>query len=107
MRRGEIWTVSDRGYSGKPRPAVIVQDDLFPTASVTLCPLTTSPVGAPLFRLEITAQSGNGLDEDSRIMIDKTMTVPRTKVGTRLGQLSAADVMRVNRALALFLGLAS
>lgn len=51
MRRGEVWTVSGAGYAGKPRPAVIVQDDRFDaTASVTICAFTTDETDAPLFR---------------------------------------------------------
>ena len=107
VRRGEVWTVSGSGYAGKPRPAIIVQDDIFPTASVTVCPVTTSPAGGPMFRVEVIAQSTNGLDFDSRVMIDKTTTVPRSTLGNRLGTLHSADMIRIDRALALFLGLAS
>ena len=97
----------DAGFAGKPRPAVIVQDDIFSTASVTVCGFTTNEVDAPHFRVPVLTTPENGLDHDSRIMIDKTMTVPRHQVGERLGRLTPADMMRVDRALALFLGLAS
>jgi mRNA interferase MazF len=107
MRRGEVWTVSAAGYAGKPRPALILQDDLFPTAPVTIAPLTTADVDAPLFRIPILASEGNGLDEDSRVMLDKITTVPRAKVGQRLGALTSAEMLRVNRSVAMFLGLGS
>lgn len=107
MRRGELWTVSATGYAGKPRPALILQDDLFPTASVTIAPFTTSSVDAPLFRIHVLASEGNGLDEDSRIMVDKITTVPRAKVGQWLGTLTASEMLRVNRSVAMFLGLGS
>lgn len=108
MRRGEIWTVSGgRGYAGKPRPAVIVQDDGFDaTTSVTLCAFTTDPTDAPLFRLPIEPSELNGLRQPSRLMVDKITTVPRTRLGRRVGTLDAEDVVRLNRAVLVFLGLA-
>ena len=109
MRRGEIWTVSGgRGYAGKPRPAVIIQDDRFDmTDSVTICAFTTDPTDAPLFRLPIEPSEGNGLRIVCRLMADKITTVAKTKVGTRLGRLADADMVRLNRAVLVFLGIAS
>lgn len=108
MRRAEIWTVSGGGsYTGKPRPAVIVQDDHFDTDSVVLCPFTTDPADAPLFRLLITPDSGNGLEQPSRIMVDKVTTVRRSRLGSKVGVLDDANVLRLNRALVVFLGVAT
>lgn len=105
MKRGEVWTVA--GGAGKPRPVVILQDDRFGgTLSVTICPLTTNPTPAPLLRLLIAASDSNGLTASSSLMVDKIMTVPRTKVGARIGRLDDADVVRLNRAVVVFLGLA-
>src|ERR1051326_8619637 len=108
MKRGEIWTVSGgKDYAGKPRPAVILQDDRFDiTASVTICPFTTDPVEAPLFRLPIEPDHTNGLRLNCRLMVDKITTVPRAKVGTLVGRLSDEDVVRLNRAVLVFLGIA-
>ena len=108
MRRGEIWTVSGRGeYAGKPRPAVIVQDDSFgATASVTICAFTTDPTDAALFRILIAPSEANGLRAPSRLMVDKLTTVPRSKVGSYVGRLDDEDVVRLNRAMLVFLGLA-
>lgn len=94
-------------YAGKPRPAVILQDDRFDTDSVTVCPFTTDPTEAPLFRLEIESTAGNGLREPCRLMVDKIITVSRTKLGTRIGVLDGADVLRLDRAVVVFLGIAS
>jgi mRNA interferase MazF len=108
MKRGEIWTVSGGpDYAGKPRPVVIVQSEAFEILdSVTICPFTTDPTELPLFRLDVVPAGANGLRAASRIMIDKVSTIPKTKLGGRIGQLAAADVVRVNRALIVFLGLA-
>jgi mRNA interferase MazF len=108
MRRGEIWTVSaGRGYAGKPRPAVIVQDNRFDaTASITICVFTTDPTDAPLIRLVVEPSAGNGLKQPSRLMVDKITTVPKIKVGRRVGRLDDADLVRLNRAVLVFLGLA-
>jgi mRNA interferase MazF len=107
MKRGEVWTVSGAGYAGKPRPAVIVQDDRFePTASVTVCVFTTDETDAPLFRLVIMPSERNGLRSASRLMVDKLTTVARDKLGRRIGHLAAEDIVRLNRAIVVFLGLA-
>jgi mRNA interferase MazF len=107
VRRGEIWTVSGGAeYADKPRPAVIVQDDHFDTDSVTLCPFTSDQTDAPLFRLAVEPDHGNGLSARSRIMVDKVTTVRRGKLGMKVGVLDDANVLRLNRALVVFLGIA-
>ena len=108
MRRGELYTAVARGpYTGKPRPVVIVQDDRFDaTASITVCPLTTNAVEAPLVRIQIDPNAANGLDQPSSLMVDKLTTVPRRSLGGRLGHLSDEDMLRLGRAMVVFLGLA-
>ncbi len=109
MRRGEIWTVAGGAdYAGKPRPTVILQDDRFDgTNSVTICALTTNPTGAPLFRLPIAPGDGNGLRAESWLMVDKITTMPRAKIGARIGRLADDDIVRLNRAVLVVLGLAA
>jgi mRNA interferase MazF len=108
VRRGEIWTVSGGGnYAGKPRPIVILQDDRFDaTTSITACAFTTDPAPAPLFRLLVEPSEGNGLNMPCSLMVDKITTVPKTKVGARIGRLGDEDIVRLNRAVLVFLGLA-
>jgi mRNA interferase MazF len=108
LKRGEIYTAAARGaYTGKPRPVVIVQDDRFDaTASVTVCPFTTNPLDAPLIRIDIEPAPGTGLGQPSRIMVDKITTIRRDNLGTHLGRLPEADLVRLDRALVVFLGLA-
>jgi mRNA interferase MazF len=108
VKRGEVWTVSGgASYAGKPRPAVIVQEDRFEgTDSITLCVFTTDPTDAPLFRLLIEPTDRNGLKSASRLMVDKITTVPKARLGKRIGRLRDEDVVRMNRALTVFLGLA-
>ena len=109
MRRGEIWTVSGGStYTGKPRPAVIVQEDSFDsTASITLCAFTSDPIDAPLFRLLVEPTETNGLRTASRLMVDKITTVPKDRLGEKVGRLNDADMLRLNQAVLVFLGLAS
>jgi mRNA interferase MazF len=108
VRRGDVYTAAARGpYTAKPRPVVIVQDDRFDaTASITVCPLTTNPVEAPLARIRIDPDARNGLDEPSSLMVDKFTTMPRANLGNRLGHLPDEDVLRLARAMVVFLGLA-
>ena len=106
MRRGEIWAVSGGGrYTGKPRPAVIVQDDRFDaTAYVTVCAFTTDPTDAPLLRVLVEPTLKNGLREVSRLMVDKITTVDKERVGSMIGSLDDEDLVRMNRAILVFLG---
>ena len=107
MKRGEIWTISGAGYAGKPRPAVIVQSNQFDaTASITVCAFTTNPADAPLVRLAVTPGEQNGLREASRLMVDKIATDPKERLGERIGRLEDEDIVRLNRAMMVFLGLA-
>lgn len=108
MKRGEVWTVAGGpDYTGKPRPVAIVQDDRFDgLESITFCPFTTNPTPAPLFRLPVKPTDRNGLREESSLMADKITTVARVKLGKRIGSLDDEDVVRLNRAVMVFLGLA-
>jgi mRNA interferase MazF len=108
VKRGDIWTVSGGAdYAGKPRPAIILQDDAFDaTSSVTICPLTTHHVDAPLIRLTVEPSERNGLRSKSDAMIDKITTVAKKKLEHHVGKLSDEDIIRVNRAIVVFLGLA-
>ena len=108
MTRGEIWTAAGgKDYAGKPRPVVIVQDDRFDaTSSITICAFTSDPTDAPLFRLVIEPSEANGLETISRVMVDKVTTVPKARLGRRIGRLADDDRVRLNRALMIFLGLA-
>ena len=108
MKRGEIWTATGAGDdAGKPRPVVIVQDDRFDgTASLTVCPFTSSPVDAPLLRLRVEPDAANGLEVASRLMVDKLTTVSRERLRRRVGRLADADMVRLQRAIVTFLGLA-
>lgn len=107
MKRGEIWTVAGGVYASKPRPALIIQDDRFDaTDSVTVVPMTTTMIDAPLMRLPVLATATTGLSQRSQLMVDKVTTVRRTAMRSRLGRLPAAMLVEVERALMVFLGLA-
>lgn len=108
MKRGEIWTAAaGSGYAGKPRPVAIIQDDRFDaTDSVTVCAFTTDPTEAPLIRLPVAPDEQNGLHELCSLMVDKMTTVPRSRVGERVGRLADEDMVRLGRAVAVFFGLA-
>ncbi len=108
MKRGEVWTVAGgKDYAGKPRPIVIVQDDRFDaTASITIFAFTSDPTDAPLFRLVVEPSEVNGLETASRLMVDKITTMPKAKLGRRIGRLADHDMVRLNRGLMIFLGLA-
>jgi mRNA interferase MazF len=108
VKRGEVWTVAGgEGYAGKPRPVVIVQDDRFDgTTSVTVCAFTSDPTDVPLFRPTVEPSGTNGLNTVSRLMVDKVTTVRKDKLGKRIGRLADGDLLELDRALLIFLGLA-
>ena len=107
MKRGEIWTVSGGpDYAGKPRPMVVIQADQFSkTNSLTLCGLTSTKTDTPYARLAIEPTSLNGLKERSHLMVDKIASVPKSKIGRRIGRLDDNEILRMNRLLEVFLGL--
>ena len=108
MRRGDLVTVALPRDFGKPRPAVVVQSDLFANhATVTVLPVTsTITPPTPLFRLPLKQSPDNGLQAPSCVMVDKAMSVRVDKIGSTIGRLDEADMLRINRAMALFLGIA-
>lgn len=106
MRRGEVVTIVLPGAYGKPRPALVIQSDLFDAlGSLTVLPITSEQRAAPLLRISIEPTESNGLRKKSQVMIDKTQTVPRAKVGSTIGRLRADTLVEVERALATFLGI--
>jgi len=107
VRRGDLVTVALQGDQGKPRPALVVQADHFgDLASVTILPITSTLFDAPLLRVMIEPSEENGLAKRSQIMVDKPQTPSRSKLGTVIGRLDDATMVIINRALAVFLGLA-
>lgn len=107
MRRGDLVTIALQGDYGKPRPALVIQSDLFNEhPSVTVLPVTGELRDAPLFRITVQPDAGNGLRKPSQIMVDKPQTVPREKLGSPFGRLDDESLLAVNRALAVFLGFA-
>jgi mRNA interferase MazF len=109
VKRGEIWTVAGgKDCAGKPRPVVILQDDRFDkTDSITVCAFTTDPTDAPLFRLVVEPNESNGRRAVCRMMVDKITTVPKSRIGARIGRLADEDIVRLNRAALVFLGIAA
>src|SRR5258708_40015155 len=109
MKRGEIWTVAGGvAPAGKPRAAVIVQDDRFDANdSIVVCPLTTDPTQAPIFRLPVQPGAQSGLRKPCRMMVDKLTAVPRRRFRTLIGSLASEEGKALNRAIFVFLGLAS
>lgn len=107
MNRGELWTVSGGVYAAEPRPAIIVQDDLFSaTESVVVIPLTATQVaGVAVARIAVPTTAG--IAQPSFAMVDKITTVRRSNLGTRIGRVSTTFMADIERSLVVFLGLAS
>ena len=106
-QRGDVVICVLSGDYGKPRPAVVVQSDLFnPThASITICPITTYVMDALLFRLPVEPSSENGLRSSSQIMVDKISTLKVEKIHQNIGRLSTEQIVELNEALKLWLGI--
>ena len=107
MRRGDLVTIVLPGAYGKPRPALLIQSDLFDEhPSITILPVTSELRETPLFRVLVEPSEGNGLHKRSQVMVDKAQTVPREKVGAVFGHLDETTMLAVTRAMAVFLGIA-
>jgi mRNA interferase MazF len=107
VKRGDIVTIVAPGDYGKPRPALVIQADLFNNvhSSITIVPLSSTIVDAPLFRITLDPSRQNGLNRVSQIMVDKVLTLPREKIGKRVGHLGNSLMIRVGRALSVWLGM--
>ena len=107
MRRGDLVTVALQGDLGKPRPALVIQSDLFDThPSITILPVTGELRSAPLFRIAVNPSELNGLAKPLQVMVDKPQSIAREKIGAVIGRLDDESMLAVNRALAVFLGFA-
>jgi mRNA interferase MazF len=106
LRRGDVVLLALQGDYGKPRPAVVIQSDVFSMhPSVTILPLTSELRDTPLFRIDVPPSPANGLKKPSQVMLDKASTIAREKIGARIGRLEDEALVRVNRSLMLWLGL--
>jgi mRNA interferase MazF len=107
VKRGDVVTVAAQGDFGKPRPALVIQADLFGEhTSVTILPVTSTLVAAPLLRVSVKPEPGNGLRKPSQIMVDKAVTLMRAKIGPPIGHMDSATLLEVDRRLTVFLGIA-
>lgn len=108
MNRGELWTATGGVYVSKPRPVLIIQDDRFAgTDAVVVIPLTTRAVDAPLTRIPVAASELSGIAQQSFAMVDKVTTIRRSQLGSRAGRATPAQLVEIERALMVFLGMAS
>jgi len=106
MRRGDLVTIAVSGDYGKPRPALIIQSDIFAQLpSLTVLRLTTELHDWPSFRVTINPTPENGLKSPSQIMLDKSITIPREKIGKVFGHLDRTTMQLVSRGLIKFFGL--
>ena len=109
MNRGDLVTVALRGEHGKPRPALVIQSDLASnlTSTLTVALLTSTALDIPLIRIPVEPSEKNGLRTRSFVMIDQIFSASPRRFGDVFGRLDDADLLAVNRALALFLGIAN
>jgi mRNA interferase MazF len=106
MKRGDLVSVAMQGDFGKPRPALVIQADLFDEhATVTVLPVTSTLVATPLFRITVQPTAVNGLQKQSQVMADKAVTLTRDKLGQAFGRIDADTMVEVERCLAVFLGI--
>ena len=108
MNRGDIVVVAAKGaYTAKPRPALVVQADIFNEthASVTLCPITSDCIDAPLFRVSVPPGPRTGLQAPSQVMVDKIVSVPREAIGRVVGRCETTELDAVEDALCTWLAL--
>jgi mRNA interferase MazF len=106
VKRGDLVTIALQGDYGKPRPALVIQSDFFDVhPSVTVLPITSDLRETPLFRITVEPSKKNGLLKTSQVMVDKSVTVAREKIGPSFGRLEANLMLEIERCLAVFLGI--
>ena len=107
LERGDIIVCALSGDYGKPRPAIVIQSDLFNAthASITICPITSHLVDAPIFRLDLDPNSQNGLKQTSQIMVDKITSLKREKIQQKIGKITADQFGALNHALKIWLNI--
>jgi mRNA interferase MazF len=108
VTRGDIVVVATKGvYTGKPRPALVVQADVFNQAhaSVTVCPITSESIDAPLFRISLPPGDRTGLNVSSQVMVDKIVSVPRGSIAEAVGRCTTDEINAVSDALKRWLEL--
>ena len=108
MKRGEIWTIAGGPYyAGKPRPAVILQNDHYSgIESVTVCPITSFDTNTPRIRIPVFPDEVNGLRSPSWVAADKIVSLPRSKLGLSIGRIDDNTLVEISRAVTVFLDLA-
>jgi mRNA interferase MazF len=107
MKRGDLVTIALQRDYGKPRPALVIQSDLFDEhPSVTILLVTSELRETPLFRINVVPTAANGLSKPSQVMVDKAQTVARDKIGAPFGRVEEETLLAINRALAVFIGIA-
>lgn len=108
MTRGDVVTVALQGDYGKPRPALVVQANAFNDthASITVLPITSELLATPLFRITLDPLPANGLRAVSQVMVDKIISIRRERIGRQIGRVDDDTMVRVGRALAVWLGIA-
>lgn len=107
MKRGDLVTIAMQGDFGKPRPALVIQADQYgELGTVTVLPVTSTLIAAPLIRITIQPGAEKGLQKPSQVMVDKVMTVKRDKAGPTFGRVDADAMVEIERCLAVFLGIA-
>jgi mRNA interferase MazF len=108
LKRGQLISIAMQGGFGKPRPALIIQSDMFNEshATITVALITSDLIDAPIFRVNIDPTEENGLNHKSQIQVDKMMTIKKDKVGSVIGKSDDATMIKINRAMALWVGLA-
>jgi mRNA interferase MazF len=107
MQHGDLVVVAMQGDHGKPRPALVIQSDLFDRLStVTVLPLVSSELVPAITRVDIAPSEANGLLALSQIVVHRPATIRRDKISRVIGHAEEATMLTVTRALVLFLGLA-
>ena len=108
MKRGDLFIGSEKGrLTGKPRPWLVIQSNIFNDDHATFTVLMVSSVstGFSMFRIPVEPNSINGLMEPSEVQADKIATFTRPSVSKTIGQLDALTMEEVDKALRRWLDL--
>lgn len=108
MHRGEIWTAAGREkFSNKPARVLIVQREIsIPVhQSIIVCRITSNIAVLPFMRLRLQPSGSNGLLVESDVMADKILTLRKSDLAKKLGNISQDELERLDELLLFWIGL--
>jgi len=109
IKRGDIWLVNLNPTVGheinKIRPTVIIQNDQGNeySALTIIAPITSNI--DQVYPFQVLLSRGNGLEKDSKVLLNQIRTVDKKRLVRRLGKIGNETQAQIDEAIKISLGL--